>query len=109
MVREPTVAPAAFLALMLGVASAQAAPEPFRVGGLARDGALAIREAPDADSPPVEQIPADRRVLGFGCTADTPSGNTWCRVKYGRARRLGAAALPVSRLTPPRSRHRAEP
>ena len=79
MLRFPTVV----LFLIAGVVPVLAEPEPFRVSGLARDGALAIREAPDVDSPAVDEVPAGRRLLAFGCTNDTPSGNTWCRVKFG--------------------------
>ncbi|WP_147076732.1 SH3 domain-containing protein [Methylobacterium haplocladii] len=82
MRRLPLLAAAA---LLIGATPAHAAPEPFRVEGLPRGGFLTIREAPDPDSAPVETIPVGRRLLGFGCTNDTPSGNTWCRVKFGRS------------------------
>lgn len=72
-------------ALLAGAFPALAAPEPFRVEGLPRGGFLTIREAPDADSAAVETVPVGRRLLGFGCTNETPSGNTWCRVKFGRS------------------------
>lgn len=74
------------LALLLLVAGAPAAraAESFRVDGLPRDDSLTIREAPDAGAPALGQIPAGRRVLGFGCTNDTPSGLTWCRVRFER-------------------------
>lgn len=73
------------LTLGLGAGPAAAEPEAFRVSGLPRNDALAIREAPDADAPALDEVPIGRRVLGFGCTTDTPSGHTWCRVKYGRS------------------------
>ncbi len=80
--------PALILALPLALLLAAALPawgaETFRVEGLPRDDSLTIREAPDARAPALGQIPAGRRVLGFGCTADTPSGLTWCRVKFER-------------------------
>ena len=72
-----------FVAFALGAAPALAEPEPFRIDGLPRGGALTIRESPDAGAPAIEEVPVGRRVLGFGCTTDTPSGHTWCRVKYG--------------------------
>ena len=80
----PRSLPALAVALILaGGASVQAA-ETFRVEGLPRDDSLTIREAPDAGAPALGQIPAGRRVLGFGCTNETPSGLTWCRVKFER-------------------------
>ncbi|MCE4224378.1 SH3 domain-containing protein [Methylobacterium sp. C25] len=71
--------------LLLETVTALAEPQPFRVSGLPWGGSLTIREAPDADAAPVETIPVGRRLLGFGCTNETPSGNTWCRVKFGFA------------------------
>lgn len=71
-------------ALLASAIPARAEPEPFRVEGLPRGGFLTVREAPDADSATVETIPVGRRVLGFGCTNETPSGLTWCRVKFDR-------------------------
>jgi uncharacterized protein YraI len=71
--------------LVLGNSAVFAEPQPFRVSGLPWGGSLTIREAPDADAAPVETILVGRRLLGFGCTNETPSGNTWCRVKFGRA------------------------
>ncbi|MET7244283.1 SH3 domain-containing protein [Methylobacterium sp. EM32] len=55
----------------------------FRVEGLPPGDTLSIREAPDADSPALGQAPSRGRLRGFGCTNDTPSGLTWCRVKLG--------------------------
>ncbi len=72
------------LAFSLAAGSVRAEPEAFRVEGLPRDDALTIRETPEADAAALGQIPVGRRVLGFGCTKDTPSGLTWCRVKFGR-------------------------
>jgi len=57
--------------------------EIFRVEGLPPGDTLSIREAPDADSPALGQAPSRGRLRGFGCTNDTPSGLTWCRVKLG--------------------------
>lgn len=72
-----------FATLALSAAPALAEPEAFRIDGLPRGGALTIRESPDASAPALEEVPVGRRVLGFGCTTDTPSGHTWCRVKSG--------------------------
>lgn len=58
-------------------------PEFFRVEGLPPGDTLSVREAPDADSPALGQAPARGRLRGFGCTNETPSGLTWCRVKLG--------------------------
>ena len=69
--------------LTLGAAPAAAA-ELFVVAGLPRGGKLALREAPDADSASVAEVPVGARLLGFGCTNETPSGNTWCRVRANR-------------------------
>jgi hypothetical protein len=71
------------VAALCGPASAD--PEAFRVDGLPRGEALSIREEPDAGAAVVGEIPAGRRALGFGCTNETPSRTTWCRVKFGRA------------------------
>lgn len=75
--------PALAAALLLAGGPSVRAAETFRVEGLPRDDSLTIREAPDAAAPALGQIPAGRRVLGFGCTNETPSGLTWCRVKFG--------------------------
>ncbi|GEL39563.1 hypothetical protein MEX01_01540 [Methylorubrum extorquens] len=72
-----------FALLLAGGGSAWGA-ETFRVEGLPRDDSLTIRETPDAGAPALGQIPVGRRVLGFGCTNETPSGLTWCRVKFDR-------------------------
>ena len=71
-------------ALVLLLATEASAAESYRVEGLARDDTLTIRETPDAGAPALGQIPVGRRVLGFGCTNETPSGLTWCRVKFDR-------------------------
>lgn len=55
----------------------------FRVDGLRPGDTLSIRETPDAEAPMLGQAPPGARLRGFGCTADTPSGLTWCRVKAG--------------------------
>ncbi|GJD49864.1 hypothetical protein OPKNFCMD_2599 [Methylobacterium crusticola] len=75
-------AAAALLVLAAGAAPARA-QEAFRVDSLAPGDTLSIREAPDAATPVLGQAPARARLRGFGCTNDTPSGLTWCRVKYG--------------------------
>jgi uncharacterized protein YraI len=59
------------------------AVEAYRVAGLPPGEGLTIREAPDAAAPALGQIPVGVRLRGFGCTSDTPSGLTWCRVKGG--------------------------
>lgn len=76
--------PALAAAVLIAATGPVGAAEPFRVEGLPRDDGLTIRETPDAGAPALGQIPVGRRVLGFGCTNDTPSGLTWCRVKFGR-------------------------
>ncbi|KMO32807.1 peptide-binding protein [Methylobacterium tarhaniae] len=86
--RHPLVRAAAAAALLLlapAWASAQdfGRLEIFRVEGLPPGDTLSIREAPDADSPALGQAPARGRLRGFGCTNETPSGLTWCRVKLG--------------------------
>lgn len=74
-------------AFLLGPACAKAQDfgrlDFFRVEGLPPGDTLSIREAPDADSPALGQAPSRGRLRGFGCTNDTPSGLTWCRVKLG--------------------------
>jgi uncharacterized protein YraI len=69
--------------LLLSALSAQSPPTFYRVVGVARGDNLNIREQPDAESDLIGQIPRDARVRGFGCTRDTRSGISWCRVKYG--------------------------
>ena len=72
-------------ALLLGllVTGPAHAAETFRVDGLPRGEGLSIRETPDAAAPALGQAPVGARLRGFGCTSDTPSGLTWCRVKAG--------------------------
>jgi uncharacterized protein YraI len=73
------------LFVLATLASAPAlAVEAYRVGGLPPGEALTIREAPDAAAPSLGQVPVGVRLRAFGCTSDTPSGLTWCRVKGGR-------------------------
>lgn len=86
MTSAPRTVPGLLLAVLVAqipAVPAMAEPEQFRVSGLPRDEALSIRETPDAGAAALGQIPVGRRVLGFGCTTDTPSGLTWCRVKFG--------------------------
>lgn len=68
--------------LTLGVGAAHADPEPYRVTGLAPGEPLSIRAEPDAAAEVVGEI--RQRALVFGCTNDTPSRTTWCRVRVGR-------------------------
>ncbi|WP_430911830.1 SH3 domain-containing protein [Methylobacterium sp. sgz302541] len=85
MPRSPlTTVGAACLTVALSILPAAAA-DTFRVDGLPYGDSLTIRETPDASAAAVGQIPVGRRVLGFGCTNDTPSATTWCRVRFGRA------------------------
>ncbi len=70
------------LSATLASGPARAEPEPYRVSGLPPGEALSIRAEPD---PAAEQVGEIRvRALVFGCTNDTPSRTTWCRVKAGR-------------------------
>ncbi|SFM26707.1 SH3 domain-containing protein [Methylobacterium pseudosasicola] len=62
---------------------AAAEPEAYRISGLPPGEPLSIRAEPDAASEQVGEIRT--RALVFGCTNDTPSRTTWCRVKAGRA------------------------
>ena len=62
--------------------SARAEPEPYRISGLPSGEALSIRAEPDAAGEQIGEI--RKRALVFGCTNDTPSRTTWCRVKAGR-------------------------
>ncbi|MDP4002365.1 SH3 domain-containing protein [Methylobacterium sp. NEAU K] len=71
------------LARPLVPGDARAEPETYRISGLPAGEALSIRAEPD---PGAEQVGEIRdRTLVFGCTNDTPSRTTWCRVKAGRA------------------------
>lgn len=74
----------ALLFLATLTATPALAVEAYRVGGLPLGEGLTIREAPDAAAPALGQVPVGARLRGFGCTSDTPSGLTWCRVKGGR-------------------------
>ena len=71
----------------LGAATAaHAQAQYFRVVGVPPGDVLNIREQPDAQARLVATVPFRvRRVRGFGCTTDTPTGRSWCRVKYGDA------------------------
>ena len=71
---------AALAVVWTSIASAQ---DSFRVDGLPPGDTLSIRETPDAEALVLGQAPQGARLRGFGCTADTPSGLTWCRVKAG--------------------------
>ncbi|AWN37500.1 SH3 domain-containing protein [Methylobacterium radiodurans] len=72
------------LAALAGTLAAPAAAEPqtYRVDGLPRGEALSVRAEPDPSAELVGEIRG--RVLVFGCTNETPSRTTWCRVKDGR-------------------------
>ena len=75
---------ALFLATALAPAVAQDARQNFRRAGIGPGSELSIRAEPDGAAPVIAAIPWNvRRVRGFGCTSDTPSGHTWCRVKHG--------------------------
>ena len=71
-----------YVPAMLAAGSARAEPESYRVTGLAPGEALSIRVEPDAAAEQIGEIRV--RALVFGCTNDTPSRTTWCRVKAGR-------------------------
>ncbi|MCJ2090550.1 SH3 domain-containing protein [Methylobacterium sp. E-005] len=80
-------ASSAFIAIVCLSASftagpASAEPEVYRITGLAPGEALSIRVEPDAAAEQIGEIRV--RALVFGCTNDTPSRTTWCRVKAGR-------------------------
>ena len=76
----------ALVVLALTAGAAQAAPETFRVSGIDPGSVLHVREQPEAEAEVVARIPPNTRgVRGFGCTNETPSGYTWCRVRYGGA------------------------
>lgn len=68
--------------VLLGAGAARAEPLPYRLDGLARGETLSIRAAPDPSAEVVGEVRA--RALVSGCTNDTPSRTTWCRVKVGR-------------------------
>ncbi len=80
---------------LLAANAAEAEPQAYRVTGLSRR-TLSIRAEPDAAAEVVGEI--RQRALVFGCTNDTPSRTTWCRVSVRPHRRLGAAALPFAGL-----------
>jgi SH3-like domain-containing protein len=71
----------------LGAATAaHAQAQHFRIVGVPPGDVLNIREQPDAGARLVATVPFRvRRIRGFGCTSATPSGRSWCRVKYGDA------------------------
>jgi hypothetical protein len=79
---SPALTAAFFLSAMLAAGPALAEPEVYRVTGLAPGEALSIRVEPDAAAEQIGEIRV--RALVFGCTNDTPSRTTWCRVKAGR-------------------------
>jgi uncharacterized protein YraI len=66
----------------LSAGAARAEPEAYRVTGLAPGEPLSIRAEPDAAAEVVGEIRT--RALVFGCTNETPSRTTWCRVRTGR-------------------------
>ena len=80
--------PRALLSIVLLVAAASLAraqeqPESFRVSDIEPGSTLSVRDRPDAEAEVVAKIPWNARgVRGAGCTTETPSGRTWCRVKY---------------------------
>jgi uncharacterized protein YraI len=76
----------ALVVLALTASAVEAAPESFRVSGIEPGSVLHVRERPEAEAEAVARIPWNARgVRGFGCTTDTPSGHTWCRVKFDGA------------------------
>ena len=91
MTWNPTILPmraspvfsAVVLAAILTSGQVRAAPESYRISGLPPGEALSIRAEPDPSAEQIGEIRA--RALVFGCTNDTPSRTTWCRVKAGRA------------------------
>jgi uncharacterized protein YraI len=69
------------LVMTAGVVAATA--ESFRVSDIDPGDTLSIREFPDGEAATIGRIPwNERRIRGFGCTNETPSGRTWCRVKH---------------------------
>lgn len=78
----PSLFGAAGLGVLIAAGSVRAEPVPYRISGLAPGEPLTVRAEPD---PGAEQVGEIRgRALVFGCTNDTPSRTTWCRVKVGR-------------------------
>jgi uncharacterized protein YraI len=73
---------AALMLAALSAGAARAEPEAYRVTGLAPGEPLSIRAEPDAAAEVVGEIRT--RALVFGCTNETPSRTTWCRVRTGR-------------------------
>lgn len=74
--------PLPLLVTLLALAAPAAAePQSYRLDGLPRGESLSIRAEPDPSAEIVGEIRA--RALVFGCTNDTPSRTTWCRVKVG--------------------------
>ena len=72
---------AAGLGILLAGGTALAEPAYYRSSGLAPGESLSVRAEPDAGAERVGEIRA--RAVVFGCTDDTPSRTTWCRVKAG--------------------------
>ena len=72
----------AALLLHLGTGAVRADPVPYRIDGLPRGETLSIRAEPDPSAEVVGEVRV--RALVAGCTNDTPSRTTWCRVKVGR-------------------------
>lgn len=72
----------ALLLAALPAGAARAEPEAYRITGLAPGEPLSIRAEPDAAAEVVGEI--RKRALVFGCTNETPSRTTWCRVRAGR-------------------------
>lgn len=70
------------LLALFGAEDARSEPVPYRIDGLARGETLGIRVEPDPSAAVVGEIRG--RALVFGCTNETPSRTTWCRVKVGR-------------------------
>ena len=71
--------------VLVAAEKAVAQEQYFRVVGLGPRELRNIRERPDGDAPVVAAVPPRSRLRGFGCTANTPTGRTWCRVKSGDA------------------------
>ncbi|MBY0294954.1 MAG: SH3 domain-containing protein [Methylobacterium sp.] len=84
MTRLPVTAARCAIPLLVLAAGPALGQSAFRVDDVPPGDSLSIRELPDAESPQVGRVPWDARLRGFGCTNETPSGRTWCRVKYGR-------------------------